>query len=472
MTKDITKQDRKKSAPSREQGVSFHSVDHQLSVNKSCVLVCPEVYEGKKKGHAHIRHRPMKGRLDELCGLAEAIDLQIIDAFGVKIKHQHPGTFLRAGTVKKLRIIVDAHPVALVVVDTQLSPVQQRNLEKAIGTKVLDRTGLIFEIFGHRAHTREGVLQVELAHLSYQKGRLVRSWTHLERQRGGAAFMGGPGETQIEADRRQLSHKIQRLKKAIAQVRKNRAVQRQNRLENQMPTVALVGYTNAGKSTLFNQLTQAGVLQKDQLFATLDTTHRKISLPGRLQCLLSDTVGFVSDLPTELVAAFHATLEDVGFADIILHVHDASHDEWLQQHYDVIDVLETIGIVLSEVCILNVWNKWDLVTKDQKTERLIGIRQLEPALKDHKKRDPLLISAQTGQGIDDLMSTLMSQCTHKDHKAQLIVPADHSHHIHWLYGNAHIVTRQDFDDGRVWLHCLVPQYLYRDFIDLFGSYVQ
>src|SRR5207344_1628961 len=274
-------------------------------------------------------------KLDEAIGLAQAIDLEVVDTGIVTIGDVRPATFLGKGKVEEFAGLVKSLEAGIVVVDGALSPVQQRNLEKAWGAKVLDRTGLILEIFGRRAQTREGSLQVELAHLNYQRSRLVRSWTHLERQRGGFGFLGGPGETQIETDRRIIGERIESIRSELEQVRRTRALHRKSRARVPYPSVALVGYTNAGKSTLFNALTGAGVLAEDTLFATLDPTHRAIRLPHGSKAVLSDTVGFISDLPTMLIAAFRATLEEVVEADVILHVRDVSHEEYEAQSQDV-----------------------------------------------------------------------------------------------------------------------------------------
>jgi GTPase len=271
--------------------------------------------------------RAVDARLDEATGLAAAIDLQVIQSLLVPLAARRPATYIGSGKVEELAAVVRAEEVGLVVMDCALSPVQQRNLEKAWGAKVIDRTGLILEIFGRRARTKEGTLQVELAHLSYQKSRLVRSWTHLERQRGGFGFLGGPGETQIEADRRMIQERMTRIERELETVTQTRALHRESRRRVPYPIVALVGYTNAGKSTLFNRMTSADVVAENMLFATLDPTSRAIDLTHGQKVILSDTVGFISELPTMLVAAFRATLEDVIEADVLLHVRDVSHGE-------------------------------------------------------------------------------------------------------------------------------------------------
>lgn len=301
-----------------------------------------------------------EARRDEADGLARAIDLTIVNSLIIGLAEVRPSTYFGKGKVAELADLVATHDIDLVFIDTSLSPGQQRNLERALHAKVIDRTGLILEVFGARARTREGVLQVELAHLTYQKSRLVRSWTHLERQRGGFGFLGGPGESQIELDRRLIQDRISRLEKDIDSVKRTRGLHRANRRRVPYPVVALVGYTNAGKSTLFNRLTGADVFAKDLLFATLDPTLRLLKLPSGMKIILSDTVGFISDLPTHLVAAFRATLEEVVGADAILHVHDISHAGWETQADDVAEVLARLDIdIRSSRQVIDVWNKCD-----------------------------------------------------------------------------------------------------------------
>ncbi|MGC2747783.1 MAG: GTPase HflX, partial [Pseudolabrys sp.] len=303
--------------------------------------------------------RTPEARLGEAVGLARAIDLTVVEAGLVTLNEIRPATYIGKGKVDEIAGLAKSLSASVVVMDCPVSPVQQRNLEKAWSTKVIDRTGLILEIFGRRARTREGALQVELAHLTYQKSRLVRSWTHLERQRGGFGFLGGPGETQIEADRRVIEERIARIESELDKVKRTRKLHRDSRKRVPYPIIALVGYTNAGKSTLFNRMTAASVLSADMLFATLDPTLRAVQLPYGARVILSDTVGFISDLPTMLVAAFRATLEEVIEADVILHVRDISHDDSGAQSHDVGKVLGELGIESSDPRLLEVWNKID-----------------------------------------------------------------------------------------------------------------
>ncbi|MCW0182772.1 MAG: GTPase HflX, partial [Zavarzinia sp.] len=338
-------------------------------------------------------------RLDEAVGLTAAISLDVVEAIEIAVDKIRPATWIGTGKVEELKAAVAALEVDVVIMNCALSPVQQRNLERELKTKVIDRTGLILEIFGERAATREGRLQVELAHLSYQKSRLVRSWTHLERQRGGVGFLGGPGETQIEADRRILSEKITRLKRELETVTRTRELHRRNRRKVPHPIVALVGYTNAGKSSLFNRLTRSDVLAADLLFATLDPTMRGVTLPSGRQIILSDTVGFVSDLPTHLVAAFRATLEEVLEADIIVHVRDVAHPESEAQKADVLAVLGDLGVdtPTQDERMIEVLNKIDLLEPEER-QRLANTAARLPAI--------LPVSALTGEGVDHLLDIL------------------------------------------------------------------
>ena len=385
--------------------------------------------------------REFEARLSEAEGLARAIDLDVVDALIAPVGAIRPATYLGKGKVEEITGLVTAHKAELVVMDCAVSPIQQRNLEKAWNAKVLDRTGLILEIFGRRAKTKEGALQVELAHLNYQRSRLVRSWTHLERQRGGFGFMGGPGETQIEADRRLIGERITRLENELKKVQATRRLHRAGRKRVPYRVVALVGYTNAGKSTLFNRLTRAEVQAADMLFATLDPTLRAIHLPHGGKAMLSDTVGFISNLPTQLVAAFRATLEEVLEADLILHVRDISHEDTEAQQRDVDAVLRQLGIDPDQGRILEVWNKIDRFNPEER-ENLKNIAARRPP-----EHPCLLVSAETGEGVDALLAAIEDRLAAARVTLDLSIDASDGAGISWLHRNSEVLNKE-LRDGR------------------------
>ncbi len=388
--------------------------------------------------------RDNEARLEEAIGLARAIDLEVASAGIVTLASPRPATLLGKGKVEEIAGLVRAEGAGLVFVDHALTPVQQRNLEKAWGAKVLDRTGVILEIFGDRARTREGTLQVELAHLNYQKSRLVRSWTHLERQRGGFGFLGGPGETQIEADRRMIAERIKKIEQELEGVKRTRELHRKERRRVPYPIVALVGYTNAGKSTLFNRLTAATVRAEDLLFATLDPTLRAASLPHGAKVIFSDTVGFISELPTMLIAAFRATLEEVVDADVILHVRDVSHEDTEAQAGDVEGILRELGIDPNDTDrIVEVWNKIDLLDADGRA-RLENIAARRP-----QAERPVLISAIGGEGIDALLSAIEERIVAGRPTLSLqLDPADGAG-LGWLHRQTEVLSREMDEGGRL-----------------------
>jgi len=388
--------------------------------------------------------RSPAARLEEAAGLARAIDLDVRNAGIVLLNDIRPATYIGKGKVEEIAGLVKSLEAGIVVMDCALSAVQQRNLEKAWNAKVLDRTGLILEIFGRRARTKEGALQVEHAHLTYQRSRLVRSWTHLERQRGGFGFLGGPGESQLETDRRLIEERIVRIETELDKIKRRRRLHRESRARVPYPITALVGYTNAGKSTLFNRMTQASVLQADMLFATLDPTLRAVALPNGLKIIVSDTVGFISDLPTMLVAAFRATLEDVIEADVILHVRDISHEDTEAQSLDVAEVLRALGIDPGdEARLIEVWNKIDRLDPESRT-RLLNLAERRPA--SHR---PVVVSALTGEGFDALAAAIEARLGRKRLVFELSLdPADGAG-ASWLYRHAEVLQKVLDAEGRL-----------------------
>jgi GTP-binding protein HflX len=412
-------------------------IDHRPPVQLALVL--------HPSGSRSANLRDPKARLEEAVGLAQALDLEVSAAMVVPLRSTVPATLFGKGKVVEIAELCAEHAADVVVVDDTLTPVQQRNLEKAWAIKVIDRTGLILEIFARRARTREGRLQVELARLGYEKSRLVRTWTHLERQRGGMGVMGGPGETQIETDRRLIADKIGKLKKELEEVRRTRGLQRRARQRTPIPTIALVGYTNAGKSSLFNRLTHAEVEARDMLFATLDPTLRTIKLPQGRPAILSDTVGFISDLPHELVEAFKATLEEVAAADVILHVRDIANPDTDAQAADVRAVLARIDAGPdSDRTLIEVWNKIDLLDHDDRVSiQARALRSLEGG-----EPRAIAVSAESGEGVPRLLETL-ADLIDQDEPIEANLLAGDGKAMAWLYRHGRIVKRADDGEGGV-----------------------
>ena len=414
--------------------------DGDFAKGERCLVIHPYLKSAARKSDSATSRAP-EARLAEIVGLAEAIDLNIVATEIVALSGLKPGSYFGKGTVERLDAIVKGRDVGVVIIDTQLSPVQQRNLERAWDCKVLDRTGIILEIFGERARTKEGRLQVDLAHMTYQRSRLVRSWTHLERQRGGAGFMGGPGETQIEVDRRLIDQRIAKLKRLLKEVKRTRELHRKARRKVPYPIVALVGYTNAGKSTLFNRLTQSDVFVKDQLFATLDPTMRNLELPSGKNIILSDTVGFISDLPHELVEAFHATLEEVLEAEVIVHVRDMSHPDSEAQKADVAEVMKGLGLDEERIndAMIEVRNKSDLLDADEHEVQANIVRRADSPV--------VLMSAATGEGVDEFLEAVEAQLSRAQETLTVTLKAHDGKLQSWLYTHGDVIDRIDDEHG-------------------------
>jgi len=436
-----------------QSGVQFQLDDTPLI--RSAVLVPIQPKGSSQKSNVLPLYSTHQERVEEAHGLALAIDLNVQTIMSIPISTIRSSTLFGKGKVEEFKQLFQSQEVELVIIDHQLSPGQQRNLEREWHVKVLDRTGLILEIFGRRAATREGRLQVELAHLTYQKSRLVRSWTHLERQRGGSGFLGGPGETQLEADKRQIQTRILSISKDLERVKKTRQLHRAKRQKVPYPIVALVGYTNAGKSTLFNHLTGAKVIAKDQLFATLDPTMRALTLPTGSKIILSDTVGFISNLPTQLIAAFRATLEEVLAADLILHIEDIANPNRDQHHKDVMNILKDLGLnqdkKTKHIPILPVWNKIDCLNP----EELPLIKQSN----ENEQSTPVLISAKTGAGLTELSAAIDVILSESEVTLDVTLTPEQGAVVHWLYENGQVQQGKTQPNGKTDYQITLPKRL-------------
>ena len=422
-------------------------IEVQQNRRFNAAVICPEVFGVPAS-------LSPESRLAEAEGLALAIRLNVVYKEILKVKEVKPSAYFSKGFLERLKPIIAEKNIDLLISDTRLSPIQQRNLERELKLKVIDRTALILEIFGERAQTREGALQVELAHLTYQRSRLVRSWTHLERQRGGAGFLGGPGETQIELDRRIIDDKIVRIKKELEKVRQTRGIQRSARRKVPYPVAALVGYTNAGKSTLFNYLSGSSVMAADMLFATLDPTMRKISLNGGREVILSDTVGFISDLPHELVMAFRATLEEVLTADIILHIRDVSNPDSQAQCADVLDVLSHLGLkeIKNADNYIEVFNKADLLPPEDLSRW---------QAKTQNSSNMVLTSAISGEGCDRLLELIRQKLILGQKKCRITLPAADGQLQAWLHQNSDVQKLENSEQSNIYTVCISPENLAR-----------